>query len=112
MFFLRNNTLVKKVILVDKKAKKEFERLSTALKAKIDIRVTILARDGKLAKPYGKKIDHQLFEIRVKVRNQWRVLYAYVLDDYVVLLSAFQKKIPQTPRKEINKAHKRLERYL
>jgi len=104
--------LVKKKIIVAKSAKKEFKELSGDVRAKIDARVQILSRDGKLTEPYGKKIDDKLFEIRVKQGGQWRIIYAYVWDKYIILLSVFRKKTNKTPFKEITKAHSRLRAYL
>ncbi|MBT3250072.1 MAG: type II toxin-antitoxin system RelE/ParE family toxin [Candidatus Pacebacteria bacterium] len=103
---------VNKKVIVAKSAQKEFKKLSKNIRAKIDSRVMILSRDGKLIDPFGKKIDDKLFEIRVKVGSQWRVLYAYIWDNHVILLSVFQKKTNKTPSREIVKARKRLEEYL
>ncbi len=103
---------MKKKILVDNQATKEFKKLSKLIRAKIDARVAILARDGKLEKPYGKKINENLFEIRINFAGQWRILYAYILKDYVILLTVFLKKTQKTPMKEIIKANKRLAKYL
>lgn len=101
-----------KKIIADKRARKELEGLSKNLRVKIDARLKILARDGKLEKPFAKKITKHLFEIRINFQGQWRILYAYLLDDYVILLTVFQKKVQKTPIREIAKAQKRLEKYL
>ena len=101
-----------KKIIADKRASKELEGLSKNLRVKIDARLRILARDGRLEQPFAKKITNQLFEIRINFQGQWRVLYAYLLDDYIVLLTVFQKKVQKTPPREIAKAQKRLEKYL
>jgi len=104
--------LVRKKIVVAKSAQKEFKKLSQNVRAKIDARAQILARDGKLTEPYGKKIDDKLFEMRLRVGGQWRVLYAYVFNNYVVLLTVFLKKTQKTPTNELQKARKRLEEYI
>lgn len=71
-----------------------------------------MARDGKLIEPFGKKIDKDLFEIRIENNGQYRLLYTYFVREYVVILSAFQKKTQQTPSKEIKKAKMRLKGYI
>ena len=80
---------VNKKVIVAKSAQKEFKKLSKNIRAKIDSRVMILSRDGKLIDPFGKKIDDKLFEIRVKVGSQWRVLYAYIWDNAHLTERAF-----------------------
>lgn len=102
---------MKKIILFDKRAEKEFKKFGDIVQAKLKATIDILARDGKLIEPYGKKIDKDLFEIRVESDGQYRLLYAYLTGEYVIVLSAFQKKSQQTPLKEIRKAKVRLRGY-
>ena len=102
---------MKKVIRFDKKAEKEFKMFGSIAQAKIKAIIDILARDGKLIEPFGKKIDKDLFEIRVESGGQYRLLYAYLIGEYIIILSAFQKKTQQTPLKEIKKAKARLNSY-
>lgn len=102
---------MKKKIVVDKSAAKELKKFDKKVRAKIDARVKILQRDGKLEEPFGKKIDTNLYEIRIKLGGQWRVLYAYLQEEFIILLSAFLKKTQKTPPNEMIKAKKRLERY-
>lgn len=102
---------MKKKVLVDKNAAKELKKIDRKVRAKIDARVKILERDGGLEEPYGKKLEDNLYEIRVKVGVQWRVLYAYLQEEFIILLSAFNKKTQKTPKNELEKAKQRLERY-
>ena len=64
-----------------------------------------------ISEPYSKKVDSLLFEIRIKYQGQWRVLYAYIVNNYVLILSAFHKKTQKTPQSEISKAKFRLKGY-
>lgn len=102
---------MKKIVRVDKKAAKKIKKFPAEVQAKIKALTDILSRDGKLIEPFGKKIDSDLFEIRVKYRGQWRLLYAYLVNDYVIILSAFHKKTQKTPLSEIQKAKTRLKGY-
>lgn len=102
---------MKKKVFFDRRAQKEIKKLSTAVQAKITVLIDVLERDGVLIEPYGKKVDEHLFEMRVKVQGQWRLLYAYVLIDQVVILTVFQKKTQKTPLQELEKAKQRLKEY-
>ncbi|MBU0974233.1 type II toxin-antitoxin system RelE/ParE family toxin [Patescibacteria group bacterium] len=81
------------------------------VRAKFNDLFEILSKEGKLEMPFAKKIGNELLEIRVKHRGQWRAIYAYILKNQVIILSAFQKKTQKTPKKELTKALKRLKRY-
>jgi len=102
---------VKKKVIITKQADREVKKFSHEVQAKVRAAFWVLERDGKLVEPYGKKLDHGLFEIRIKHKGQWRVIYAYFLKKHIVVLSAFHKKTKQTPIKELNKARKRLKGY-
>ena len=66
--------------------------------------VETLERDGFLVEPYGKKIDSDLFEIRVRRGKQVRVIYFYHSDDLVFGVHAFTKKSQKTPLKDLKYA--------
>lgn len=59
-----------KDVYVDPKALKEISKFSHGVRIKIDAAVKILERDGKLIEPIAKKIDRELFEIRIKYQGQ------------------------------------------
>ncbi len=62
---------------------------------------------GYLAMPDARKIDNELFELRVKVAgNQYRTFYCYAVGNLIYILSGFIKKTPKTPPQEIRKAHR------
>lgn len=92
-------------------AKKELESFSYEARSKIDTLIEVLRLEGRLKKPFAKRLNKNLFEIRVSHKGIWRVVYAYFLKDKIVVLSAFQKKTQKTPKKEIKKALKRLKKY-
>lgn len=73
--------------------------------------VKILERDGKLIEPNAKKIDKELLEIRIKYQGQWRVLYAYLVKDNIILILAFQKKTQKLPQQYMKLAYERLKEY-
>ena len=112
MLHICNNISVKKEIVIDIRAVEEINGFNEEVQIKIVANLEILARDGLLKEPFAKRINKNLFEIRVKHTGQYRAIYAYVYKTKVIVLSAFQKKTQKTPKKEIKKAEKRLQEYL
>lgn len=103
---------MKKRVLIDKRAKKEIKKFPKNVQKEIQLRIELLEERGKLSEPYAKKIKGKLFEIRIRYRGQWRVLYYYYIDDLILTLSAFKKTQQKTPLQEIKKAKSRLKEYL
>lgn len=102
---------MKKIIIFDKRADKEISSFTKQAQIKLRSLIQILSVYGKLNLPEGKKINKELFEIRIKSGNQHRCLYAYHKQQTIIILSAFIKKKQKTPNKEINKAISRLQEY-
>jgi len=102
---------MKKQVQIDKRAQKEIDTFPSLAKAHVYTALKILARDGQLTEPEAKKLTTDLFEIRIRTQGQWRVLYAYLIDNLIMILSAFQKKTSKTPQKELLKAKSRLKTY-
>lgn len=68
--------------------------------------IDALGKCGALGMPNAKKIDKELFEIRVRDSgNQYRVFYCYAVGNLIYILNGFVKKTQDTPRSEIRKAH-------
>lgn len=57
--------------------------------------------------PYVKKITSQLFELRIKEREEVRFLFT-VRKNKIIILHGFKKKKGKIPKKEIEIAQKRL----
>lgn len=103
---------VNKIIHIDKRAGKELKKFNDSVQALFTAYVKVLAQDGLLAEPYGKKINKQLFEIRIKWKGEYRVIYAYIDRKTIIILKAFVKKTQKTPLNEIKIALNRLKEYL
>lgn len=114
MCHIWHTRIVKKEVKTDRNAGKEFKKFPATVQAKFKGLFTILEEEGKLEEPYAKKLrgKHGLLEMRVKHEGQWRVIYAYLSGDIVIVLSAFRKKTQKTPLQEISKAYKRLQAYI
>lgn len=102
---------VKKQVTISYSAIKELDSFPLKIKARFNDLFQILEEKGKLEMPFAKKLDSNLFEIRIKQNGQWRAVYAYVLKSKIIILSAFLKKTQKTPKKELTKALKRLKNY-
>lgn len=60
--------------------------------------------DGYLIEPFGKKIERNLFEMRLRRGRQVRVVYFYHMGNRVIGVQAFMKKTQQTPPRELSQA--------
>lgn len=101
-----------KIVQIDKNAEKEISKFPMVIQIKFRALISILIKRGRLELPDGKKLAKGLFEMRVKHKNTYRSFYAYLKQDLIIILSAFIKKTPKTPLKELRKAYKRLKQYL
>ena len=68
--------------------------------------VAMLEREGWLVEPYGKKVDKDLFEIRVRGSQNMRILYFYYVDNLVLGVHGFVKKTQKMPKHEKKQAEK------
>jgi len=103
---------VRKVIRIDERAYKKLSEFSKEVQAKFWAFFTVLEKEGFLKKPFAKKINQYLFEIRVKHKGQWRAIYAYIGKKEIVILTVFNKKTQKIQKKEVKKAEQRLKEYL
>ena len=65
-----------------------------------------LEQDGHLVEPFGKKLERDLFEMRMRRGRQVRVLYVYHAGDLAIGVHAFVKKTQQTPQRELKQARR------
>lgn len=105
---------MKKTLYIHEKAKEEIESFSKTTQKLIDIQILVLKQEGRLTPPHGKKLTSfkYLYEIRIKDKNQIRVLYSYQHRNEIFILLAFVKKTQKTPTKHIKLALKRLNKML
>jgi phage-related protein len=68
--------------------------------------VNMLEKAGYLVEPFGKKLEKDLFEIRVRHEQNIRIFYFYHVDDIVYGVHGFVKKTQQTPTCELKTARK------
>lgn len=70
--------------------------------------IDLLGKYGPyLSMPHSKKLTENLYELRIRGKQEIRILYSYVKNK-IFLLHAFKKQTQRTPKKEIETALKRL----
>ena len=100
-----------KRIFFDKNAARELQEFDIGVQKEFRVYIAMLASKGRLEFPEARKIDKKLFEIRVNQEGIYRGFYAYVKENYIVLLHFFQKKTQKTPLTNIKVAKQRLNKY-
>ncbi len=82
---------------------------SPQTKAKITHLIDILQIHGNiLGMPHSKQLTKGLYELRVRGKEELRILYCFKQKN-IYLLHAFKKQTQKTPAKEIEIALKRVE---
>ncbi|PIR13302.1 hypothetical protein COV49_02665 [Candidatus Falkowbacteria bacterium CG11_big_fil_rev_8_21_14_0_20_39_10] len=61
--------------------------------------------------PHCKKITKDVFEIRIKIKDSYRILYGFIYNGAVVFLHIFKKKTNKIPKKDLKLAINRLKSY-
>ncbi|OGD84923.1 hypothetical protein A3B51_01215 [Candidatus Curtissbacteria bacterium RIFCSPLOWO2_01_FULL_41_18] len=102
---------MKKNIFVDKNAEKELRGFDEEVQLEFEAYFKILELEGKLDFPQAKKITKDLFEIRIKLKGEYRGFYAYLGKLDIVILHFFRKKTQKTPIKDLEVAKRRLRLY-
>ena len=104
-------TPAKKTVYLDSNAKRELHQFPQAVQIGFAADFKILALEGKLDFPKARKIDRNLYELRIKILDIYRGFYAYIGKTDIIILHCFQKKTNKTPLKDIKTAKTRLRQY-
>jgi phage-related protein len=102
---------MKKKIFLHPKVEKELDNIPRQIRKELRSLFYQLEIEGKLELPHGKKITKDLFEIRIRHKDHWRSIYAYIKGDTIIIVSLFKKKTYKTPIRELKKAYQRLLQY-
>lgn len=91
-----------------------FESVGAGVQDSLAASIEILRRRNIQARsPLVRHLDGKLWELRDEVRtNIYRVIYFFYSGRRIVLLHAFQKKTQKTPRRELETAQDRYQRFL
>lgn len=92
----------------DDSVEKLLQHLQVATRAKAVRTIELLERFGPtLGMPHSKKIHHRLFELRVRGREDVRIIYTFY-HGAVILLYGFVKKSEKMPPRELDIVQHRL----
>ena len=85
---------------------KEFiKSLDQKIISKISSGIDLLEKHGPiLGMPHGKKLNKDLYELRIRGKQELRIIYGFT-GKTIYLLHVFQKKTQKTPLKEIKIAN-------
>ena len=106
--------MVWKIILFEnKRGEKPVEyfikSLSAATIAKVVHEIDLLERHGNMLRiPHSKMISNNLYELRIRGKEEVRIFYTFKIRN-IYLLHSFKKKSQKTPAKEIKVAKNRLD---
>ena len=96
-------------IIVHPDVEKFISTLQDGTIAKVLRTIDLLEKFGyQLSLPHSKKIRSNLFELRIKGKQEVRIFYHFNKEK-VYLIHAFIKKQPKTPLKEIKTALKKID---
>ncbi len=88
--------------------KNQIRILQKEVMAKVAHNIDLLYEQGPiLPMPYSKKIMPNLYELRIRGKQEIRIFYSFK-NSNIFILHLFQKKTQKTPQKEINIAVDRL----
>lgn len=74
--------------------------------------ILLLEKFGKLGESHTKKLQDELFELRIKAQEAIaRAIYAHQKDRVILILVVFVKKSQKTPKTFLDKAKQRLEEF-
>lgn len=74
--------------------------------------ILLLEKFGALGEPHTKKLQDELFELRIKAQEGIaRAVYAYQKDRVILILVVFVKKSQKTPKAFIQTATQRLKEF-
>lgn len=92
----------------ERPAEKFINKQQPQARAKIGHRVRLLRTyDPQLGMPYSKFLGEGLYELRIRGREELRILYCFK-QQTIYLLHGFRKQKQETPQKEIQVAVQRM----
>ena len=78
-------------------------------RAKISHTIKLLRQHGNnLGMPHSKALGSGLYELRIRGKEELRILYCFTSQRTIYLLHAFKKKTIETPNKELDLAAQRM----
>lgn len=98
-----------KIIFFDNNLEKFISNLKKETIAKAIRTIDLLEKFGnKLGLPHSKKINKDLFELRIRGKTEVRIFYTYH-NLSIILLCGFIKKSQKIPKKNLKQAFKHMQ---
>ena len=100
--------------IIETDESKEFHvTMNDAEKDEYDFIYWCLKRNGRLASPYGEKVEGEanLFAIRIRKGGNARFFYAYDDGTAVWILNGYEKKTDNIPKRELKRARQLKRKY-
>ena len=101
-----NQHALKKSYLATRQVREFIEAQSNGIQAEYVKVVERIETDGYLIEPFAKKLEANLFEMRLRRGQQVRIVYFYHAGNSVIGVHAFTKKTQQTPLRELAQARR------
>jgi len=94
--------------IFDESLEKFIKSLEKPTVAKVLRTIDLLELFGpRLGMPHAKRISEQLFELRIRGKQEVRIFYTFYKNK-IILLHGFIKKSAKIPKKEMNNAFTKL----
>lgn len=88
----------------DKPVEEFIKFLDSSTIAKVAHEIDLLEKHGPyLGMPHTKKLSSDLYELRIRRKQEVRILYGFIKNN-IYLLHAFKKQTQKTPSKELKTA--------
>ena len=100
--------IFREIVLIDRNLKHFINGLEESTIAKVFRTIDLLGQvEYKLGMPHCKKIEINLFELRIRGKQEIRIFYTFK-QDRVILLHGFIKKSEKIPFKELHWSRQKL----
>jgi phage-related protein len=84
------------------------DALEAKMRAKVNATIKLLSMEAyHLSMPYSRKVEKNLYELRISSIQNIRIFYTFH-DNKIVLLHAIYKKTDKLPLHDLNTARQRL----
>ncbi len=92
-------------------AEKEFKKLPKKVQLEFEAIYKVLEERGELREPDGKKLDTNLYEMRLRVNGQWRAFCGYIGKVFILVSVFYLKKEQKVKQNILKTAKKRINEY-
>ncbi len=106
--------MIRKIIFFENHFIEFYQKQNSKVKGKIQYTFELIKQVDRVPEKFLKHLigTNGLYEIRIEYQsNIYRIFCCFDREKLVVLFNGFQKKTQKTPKKELKKATKLMEKY-